>query len=48
MVQSEIITLQQVLSRHEEVFKEELGTLRSTTATLYVPTDASPKLYRPR
>ncbi|KAI2668897.1 Transposon Tf2-6 polyprotein [Labeo rohita] len=37
-----------VLSRHEEVFKEELGTLKGTTATLYVPNDASPRFYRPR
>lgn len=48
LVQLEKMTLQQVLSKHEEVFKEELGTLKDTTATLHVPTDASPKFYRPR
>lgn len=41
LVQSEMMTLQQVLSKQEEVFKEELGTLKGTTATLHVPTDAT-------
>ncbi|KAL0202697.1 hypothetical protein M9458_000715, partial [Cirrhinus mrigala] len=42
------MTAQQVLSRHKEVFKEELWTLKGTTATLHVPNDASPRFYRPR
>ncbi|RXN33535.1 putative protein K02A2.6-like protein [Labeo rohita] len=48
LVLSERMTAQQVLSRHEEVFKEELATLKGTTATLHVPNDASPRFYRPR
>lgn len=40
--------LQQVLSKHEEVFKEELGTLKGTTVTLHVPPDATPRFFRPR
>ncbi|XP_039543047.1 uncharacterized protein K02A2.6-like [Pimephales promelas] len=47
LVQSEM-TLQQVLFQHAEVFKEELGTLRGATATLHVPTDATPRFFRPR
>ncbi|XP_026054203.1 uncharacterized protein K02A2.6-like [Carassius auratus] len=48
LIQSEVMTLQQVLSKHEEVFKEELGTLRGTAAILHVPTDATPRFFRPR
>lgn len=48
LVQSERRTLQQVLSRHEEVIKEELGMLKGATATLHVPSGASPRFYRPR
>lgn len=48
LVQSDVMTLQEVLSKHDEVFKEELGTLKGTTATLHVPADASPRFFRPR
>uniref|UniRef100_A0A3B3B4L9 Gypsy retrotransposon integrase-like protein 1 n=1 Tax=Oryzias melastigma TaxID=30732 RepID=A0A3B3B4L9_ORYME len=41
-------TLQQVLNGHENVFKEELGTLRGTKATVRVKSDASPRFFRPR
>lgn len=41
-------TLQQVLAKHEGVFKKELGTLRGFKATIQVPTDAAPRFYRPR
>ncbi|KAI7797170.1 hypothetical protein IRJ41_014565, partial [Triplophysa rosa] len=48
LIQSEEVTLMQVLFRHEEVFKEELGMLKGTIATLHVPKDASPRFFRPR
>ncbi|XP_030580469.1 uncharacterized protein K02A2.6-like [Archocentrus centrarchus] len=41
-------TLQQVLSKHEDVFKEELGTLKGTKATIHVKQDATPRFFRPR
>ena len=40
--------LQQVLERHPDVFKEELGQLRGTTAKIYTIPEAQPKFYRPR
>lgn len=40
--------LQQVLSEHEEVFKEELGTLKGTKATIHVKDNAVPRFFRPR
>lgn len=42
------LTLQQVLSKHESVFKEELGTLKGFKATIHVPAEATPRFYRPR
>ncbi|KAI7802842.1 hypothetical protein IRJ41_020318 [Triplophysa rosa] len=48
LIQSEEVTLTQVLFRHEEMFKEELGMLKGTIATLHVPKDASPRFFRPR
>ncbi|XP_061570028.1 uncharacterized protein K02A2.6-like [Cololabis saira] len=41
-------TLQQVLNKHEVVFKEELGTLKGTKATIHVKQDATPRFFRPR
>ena len=35
-------TLQQVLNKHKDVFKEELGTLKGTKATIHVKQDALP------
>lgn len=35
-VKTEKMTLQQVLNKHENVFKEELGTLIGTKATIHV------------
>lgn len=35
-VKTEKMTLQQVLNKHENVFKEELGTLKGTKATIHV------------
>ena len=40
--------LQQMLNKHEEVFKEELGTLKGTKATIHVKHDAPPRFFRPR
>ena len=42
------LSLQEVLSRHEGVFKNELGTLKGFKATIQVPADATPRFYRPR
>ncbi|XP_041863718.1 uncharacterized protein K02A2.6-like [Melanotaenia boesemani] len=41
-------TLQDILCKHEEVFKEELGTLRGTKATIHVADKAVPRFFRPR
>ncbi|KAG7526603.1 putative protein K02A2.6-like [Solea senegalensis] len=41
-------TLQQVLSKHEDVFKEELGTLKGMKAAIHVKSDATPRFFRPR
>ncbi|XP_039887198.1 uncharacterized protein K02A2.6-like [Simochromis diagramma] len=41
-------TLQQVLSKHENVFKEELGTLKGMKAAIHVKSDATPRFFRPR
>lgn len=42
------LSLQDVLSRHEGVFKSELGTLKGFKATIHVPADATPRFYWPR
>lgn len=41
-------TLQGVLSRHEAVFKAELGMLKGFTAKIHVANDATPCFYNPR
>ncbi|KAL0160115.1 hypothetical protein M9458_043840, partial [Cirrhinus mrigala] len=41
-------TLQGILQRHEEVFKEELGTLKGMTVTIHVKPGSMPKFFRPR
>ena len=41
-------TLQQVLNKYEDVFKEELGTLKGTEATIHVKRDAIPCFFCPR
>ena len=41
-------SLKSLLRKHEEVFKDELGTVRSLQATLHVRPDARPKLFKPR
>lgn len=41
-------TLQRVLNKHEDVFKDELGTLKGTKATIHVKQDATPHFFRPR
>ena len=41
-------TLQRVLSQNEGVFKEEMGTLKGTKATIHVKENASPRFFRPR
>ena len=46
-VTTETLTLQQVLSKHECVFNEELGTLKGVQATIHVAADANPRFYRP-
>ncbi|XP_060786568.1 LOW QUALITY PROTEIN: uncharacterized protein K02A2.6-like [Neoarius graeffei] len=47
-VRTETQGLQQVLSKHEDVFKEELGMLKGMKATIRVSAEACPKFYRPR
>jgi len=40
--------LKALLRAHEEVFKDELGTVRSLQATQHVRPDARPKFFKPR
>ncbi|KAI3360353.1 hypothetical protein L3Q82_014654, partial [Scortum barcoo] len=40
--------LQQVLSEHENVFKEELDTLKDMKITIHVKANATPRFFRPR
>lgn len=47
-VETTVNTLQQVLNRHEDMFKEELGTLKGTKATIRVKQDATPRFFCPR
>uniref|UniRef100_A0A3B3S779 ribonuclease H n=1 Tax=Paramormyrops kingsleyae TaxID=1676925 RepID=A0A3B3S779_9TELE len=47
-IKTENMTLQQVLIKHENVFKEELGALKSTKATTHVKDNAVPCFFRPR
>ena len=41
-------TLQQVLDRHRDVFKEELGELRGTAAKIHIERDAQPRFEKAR
>lgn len=41
-------SLQEVLKKHEEVFKDELGTLKGFTAKIHVSSDATPCFFKPR
>ena len=40
--------LDQVLHKHNEVFKDELGTMKDTHAKLYVKLNCNPKFCKPR
>ncbi|XP_060771407.1 uncharacterized protein K02A2.6-like [Neoarius graeffei] len=42
------LTLQNVLKRNEEVFKEELGTWRGPPVIIYIKEGIVPKFYKPR
>ena len=42
------MSLKSLLRAHEEIFKDELGTVRSLQATLHVRPDARPKFFKPR
>lgn len=42
------LILEQVLVQHEEVFKDELGTLKGVKATIHVTPDATPRYFSPR
>ncbi|XP_062864462.1 uncharacterized protein K02A2.6-like [Trichomycterus rosablanca] len=45
---SDEISLQKVLQKHADVFREELGTLKGTKAVVHVAANATPRFYRPR
>lgn len=47
-VQTTVNTLEQVLNRHKDMFKEELGTLKGTKATVRVKQDATPSFFHSR
>ena len=40
--------LQTILDKHSQIFKEELGTIKGTTAKLHVEESEHPKFYKPR
>ena len=40
--------LQQLLSKHQQVFEDTLGTISNYTAVLRVKESATPKFHRPR
>ncbi|KAI4895675.1 hypothetical protein NFI96_020671 [Prochilodus magdalenae] len=42
------LKLEEVLGEHADVFKEELGQLKGTKATIQVDKEAQPKFYKPR
>ena len=42
------MSLKSLLRAHEEIFKDELGTVRSLQATLHVRPDARPKFFKSR
>lgn len=42
------LTLEQVLAQHEDVFKDELGTLKGVKATIYFTSGAAPRYFHPR
>ena len=39
--------LERVLQTYESVFKEDLGMLKSATATLHIKPNATPKFFKP-
>ena len=41
-------SLDTVLAKHNDLFADELGTIRGITAKLHVSPDAKPRFYRPR
>ncbi|XP_061584204.1 LOW QUALITY PROTEIN: uncharacterized protein K02A2.6-like [Cololabis saira] len=40
--------LEEVLMKHDAVFKDELGTLKGIKATIHVDAEAKPKFFKPR
>ena len=40
-------SLEAVLSKHSDLFRDELGTIRGITAKLHVSPAAKPRFYRP-
>ena len=40
--------LEELLQKHQEVFRDELGTVSSFQASLQMKTDATPKFFKPR
>ena len=47
-VDATLSTLEVVLARHANLFRNELGTIKGATAKLHVSPDARPRFYRPR
>jgi hypothetical protein len=47
-VTAEQITLQSLLKKHEEIFRDELGTITSCKAKLQIQNDAKPKFCKAR
>ncbi len=47
-IQSSTVPLEEVLAAHSDLFKDEFGTVRGTTANIQVDPSACPRFYRPR
>ena len=41
-------TLEQVLTKHSSLFKDELGTIKGVTAKLHIDPGAKPRFFHPR
>ena len=41
-------SLEEILTDHSSLFKDELGTIKGTTAKLHIDPDARPRFFRPR
>ena len=48
MVGSSSSALHDIIQKHQQLFREELGTLQGATASIHVPPNSQPKFYKAR